>query len=265
MVSVDQLSVMLQDNEIQLAVLNTNDSLHLSTALAKTGIAAVIGWGSAVADRDASEFSRIFYSALADGFGVDQAMTEARKGLFLSSPALAWGFLHLSTRQPDAVLFEQSLAKSSANVRGEVIYSGGGMVTQKYNPVSGEQIGTGGDFLGRDKVVSGDYASPIQQRAVESQDRGGGPGMAPEEETLRFDVQQVQIHLERLEKSIATDPDLSPAQRIQGMTYVEDWRDALTARPPSTKAIDELRIQIAQLGAGPARAVESVWQELKGG
>jgi hypothetical protein len=262
---VDQLSVMLQDNDIQLAVLNTNDSVHSSAALAKAGVAGVVGWGSAVMDRDAAEFSRIFYSALADGFSVDQAVTEARKGLFLSSPALAWGFLHLSTRLPDAVLFDQSLVKSSTNVRGEVIYSGGGMVTQKYNPVSGKQIGKGGDFLGRDKVISGDYARPVQQNAIEGQIRGGGVAIGAAEEPLRFDPQRVQTHLEQLEKSIATDPDLSPAQRIQGMTYVEDWRDALTTHPPNAKEIDDLRIQIAQLGAGPARAVESVWQELKGG
>ena len=98
------------------------------------GVPAVIGWMSQVTDQEAVHFARVFFSALADGLPLDQAVTEARKSLFgsfgVESPG--WGAVALSMRTPDTVLFqpprEESIAQVPPERDGGLIYSGGGAV-----------------------------------------------------------------------------------------------------------------------------------------
>ena len=83
-------------------------ALFSSTAatLARRGIPAVLAMQFQITNRAAIEMTRSFYAALAGGLPVDEAATEARKGIsFARTHTLEWGTPVLYMRSPDGVLF----------------------------------------------------------------------------------------------------------------------------------------------------------------
>jgi len=125
-VSGERLSVLLRDyrQTLRLVILNAceggraaRDDSFAGTAqrLIQQGIPAVIAMQFAIVDRTAIVFAQQFYSAIADGFPVDAAVTEARKEIFLEVQSPEWGTPVLYMRAPDGHIFDvEKLARPSS-------------------------------------------------------------------------------------------------------------------------------------------------------
>ena len=103
--------------EARLAVLNACQTARTSSARPLTGIAprllqrnlsAVVAMQYPIADDTAAVFTREFYRSLAQGYPVDGAIAEARKGIFMEvgGDLRDWGIPVLFLRAQDGRLFE---------------------------------------------------------------------------------------------------------------------------------------------------------------
>jgi len=77
----------------------------VATALVQMGIPAVIAMQAEISDEGAIAFAQGFYAALADGWPVDLALTEGRKGIYAISD-LEWGKPVLYTYAADGRIFD---------------------------------------------------------------------------------------------------------------------------------------------------------------
>lgn len=115
-VSGQDLGMLLHDHDsLRLAILNTCEGARSSRAdpfvgvaqsLVQQGIPAVIAMQFAISDEAAIVFSQEFYRALADGYPVDGALTEARKTIFAQDNEVEWATPVLYMRSPDGRLFD---------------------------------------------------------------------------------------------------------------------------------------------------------------
>lgn len=79
----------------------------VASVLVRRGIPSVIAMQYEITDAAAIEFGRAFYEALADGWPVDAAATEARKAVSLElGNSVEWGTPVVYMRTPDGVLFD---------------------------------------------------------------------------------------------------------------------------------------------------------------
>lgn len=111
--SAHRLSMLLNEGNLRLVVLNSCKGAYLdktdaysSTAavLTQQGIPAVLAMQYAVSDKAAIELSRSFYSAIAKGLTFTKAVTESRKAINLAIHDAEWATPVLYTRAPDGVL-----------------------------------------------------------------------------------------------------------------------------------------------------------------
>ena len=110
-----RVSTLLADHAaLRLVFLNAcegarsgRDDFFTGTAqvLIQQGIPAVIAMQNEVSDRGAVALSREFYRALADGYAVDRALTEARKALYVAGEEAEWGTPVLFSRSAENRLF----------------------------------------------------------------------------------------------------------------------------------------------------------------
>ncbi|HEY7355520.1 MAG TPA: CHAT domain-containing protein, partial [Ktedonobacterales bacterium] len=125
LLSATQLTRLLADHRsLRLALLNACEGarsgekdIFSSTAatLAHGGIPAVLAMQHAITDRAAIQLTRTFYSALANGLPVDQAVSEVRKAISVDTPrSLEWGTPVLYLRSPDGILFKLAAAAPPA-------------------------------------------------------------------------------------------------------------------------------------------------------
>jgi AAA-like domain/CHAT domain len=123
-VSGESLSVLLRDyrRTLRLAILNAceggraaRDDSFAGTAqrLIQQGIPAVIAMQFAIVDQTAIVFAQQFYKAIADGFPVDAAVTEARKVISFEVQGPEWGTPVLYMRAPDGHIFDVELLDKS--------------------------------------------------------------------------------------------------------------------------------------------------------
>lgn len=115
-VSSQYLGMLLHDHvSLRVAVLNACEgartSLHdpfagSAQTLVQQGIPAVIAMQFEIADDVAGSFAHEFYGALADGYPVDAAITEARKAIFASGRDVEWGTPVLYLRAHDGRIFD---------------------------------------------------------------------------------------------------------------------------------------------------------------
>jgi len=106
-----RLGAALHDERtLRLAVFNACDGAAatasdpfagLGQSIVRAGIPAVIAMQTIISDVAAVAFARELYTALADGFPVDAALTEARKLIFTSGGAIEWGSPVLFLRSRD--------------------------------------------------------------------------------------------------------------------------------------------------------------------
>jgi hypothetical protein len=104
---------------LRLAVLNSCEGARASATnlfsstgatLAGRGIAAVVSMQYEISDRAAVEFSRTFYDSLADGEGVDAAVTESRQAIKMAlGETVEWGTPVLHMRAKSGSLFRVDL------------------------------------------------------------------------------------------------------------------------------------------------------------
>jgi hypothetical protein len=104
-----------EENTIRLVVLNAcqsaaaqeNDPFAgIASSLVARGIPAVVAMQYLIGDRAALAFSEEFYRAVADGFPIDAAVSEARRAIRHSVGGIAWATPVLFMRAADGVLFE---------------------------------------------------------------------------------------------------------------------------------------------------------------
>jgi hypothetical protein len=110
------LGMLLHDHEsLRVAILNACEGARTSKldpfagsaqTLVQQGIPAVIAMQFEIADDVASIFAHEFYGALADGYPIDAALTEARKAIFAGGRDVEWGTPVLYLRAPDGRIFD---------------------------------------------------------------------------------------------------------------------------------------------------------------
>ncbi len=115
-VSSRDLGILLHDHpHLRLAVLNACEGARISledqfsgTAqnLMQQGLPAVIAMQFRITDIAAITLAREFYAALADGYPVDAALTEARKAIKTHGNDLEWGTPVLYMRAPNGQIFD---------------------------------------------------------------------------------------------------------------------------------------------------------------
>ena len=114
----EQLSRLVKaDDDLRLVVLNAcegakgddQDALSSTAAfLVKNAAPAVLAMQWEISDKAALEFSRTFYTAVADGLAVDAALGDARVAMSMEVGSLEWATPVLFMRSEDGVLFDVS-------------------------------------------------------------------------------------------------------------------------------------------------------------
>lgn len=109
------LGALLRDHfSLRLALLNACEGARTSRAdpfagvaqhLVQQGIPAVIAMQFEITDQAAIALAHEFYSALADNYGVDAALSEARKALYAAGNDIEWGTPVLYMRALSGQLF----------------------------------------------------------------------------------------------------------------------------------------------------------------
>lgn len=135
-VSAQALGTLLGDfPALRLVTLMTSQGARVSTvnpfsgiapALIRQGIPAVIGMQFEVSDTAALTFTHEFYTALADGFPVDAAVTKGRRAIFEKSSEIEWATPVLYTRARDGVLFDVQSPQARTQLAPHVAVSGRG-------------------------------------------------------------------------------------------------------------------------------------------
>jgi tetratricopeptide (TPR) repeat protein len=110
------LGTLLHDHRpLRLVVLNACEGARASLedqfagtaqSLIQQGIPAVIAMQFRITDQASITLAHEFYGALADGYPVDAALTEARKAIKTQGNELEWGTPVLYMRSPDGRIFD---------------------------------------------------------------------------------------------------------------------------------------------------------------
>ena len=119
-VPAEHVGTLLRDEEtLRLVVVNACETARGSLrdpfsgtaqGLMQQGIPAVVAMQFEISDQAALTFAREFYAALADGYPVDAAVTEARKAILTSHNELEWGTPVLYMRAEDGRIFDLDAA-----------------------------------------------------------------------------------------------------------------------------------------------------------
>ncbi|NJN84237.1 MAG: CHAT domain-containing protein [Caldilineaceae bacterium] len=133
-VAADVLGTLLHDHRpLRLAFLNACEGARggqrdpfngVAQHLVQQGVPAVIAMQFPVSDGAAISLSQEFYRSLADGYGVDAAVVEARKAIFAKGNASEWATPVLFTRAPDGQLFDIEGAGEECPEPGEPPFKG---------------------------------------------------------------------------------------------------------------------------------------------
>jgi hypothetical protein len=94
---------------LRLAVLNCCDSGRVASpgaALVRQGIPAVVAMQFPIPDEAAVQFSKMFYTSLANGLSVEQALTDARVSMQAANYRVEWGIPVLFTRGGSNILLK---------------------------------------------------------------------------------------------------------------------------------------------------------------
>ena len=128
--SGQHLGAILHDHHtLRLVVLNACEGARTSaedpyTGVAQTlvrqGIPAVLAMQFEIFENAAITLAQEFYSAIADGYPVDAALSEARKAIFAANNDVEWGTPVLFMRIPNGVLFRpETAAEKTARLKAE--------------------------------------------------------------------------------------------------------------------------------------------------
>ncbi len=162
-VEVDRLAILLQNHTtLRLAFLNACEGARqvegepfagVAQHLIRQGLPAVIAMQFPVSDRAAIALAQEFYSALADDYGVDGALAEARKMVYTQSSIMEWGTPVLFMRADDGRLWADEATKGKDT---EALMAKPANINTDGGAYIGGNVSVGGEFVGRDKIVHGD-------------------------------------------------------------------------------------------------------------
>ena len=217
------LGMLLHDHEsLRVAVLNACEGARTSKrdpfagsaqTLVQQGIPAVIAMQFEIADDVASTFAHEFYGALADGYPIDAAVTEARKAIFATGREVEWATPVLYLRAPDGRIFD--IDRPAVNVDRRAAGA-------DHRPAAGPSalVSLAGEL---DLPVQA--ASPPEPAAMTTEERflmllrSAGQALA---------TGDFAIALEQLQQVRAVDPSAPGARRFD----VEGGRAARRGRDP---------------------------------
>lgn len=156
--NAERIAGVLQDaGALRLVVLDASESgraaerdplAGIAPRLARQGIPVVVAMQFPMTDFAADKFSTEMYSALADGYPVEAAVSDARQALYSGAGVLEWGTPVLFTCTEESVTLETEEEMEEKSSQGK---SRGGI------NISGDaHISFGGDMVSGDKVVQGD-------------------------------------------------------------------------------------------------------------
>lgn len=127
------LGTILHDHRpLRLAMLNACEGARSSLedqfsgtaqSLMQQGIPAVIAMQFRITDQASITLAHEFYGALADGYPVDAALTEARKAIKTQGNNLEWGTPVLYMRSPDGQVFDVAQLPTSAPFRQQTRFN----------------------------------------------------------------------------------------------------------------------------------------------
>lgn len=140
LVSGHYLGALLRDHpSLRLALLNACEGARTSRTdpfagvaqhLVQQGIPAVIAMQFEITDQAAITLSHEFYNALADNYGVDAALAEARKALYATGNDIEWGTPVLYMRAQSGQLFEVASFAAQPMIPEEVTKPDDGKLKQ---------------------------------------------------------------------------------------------------------------------------------------
>jgi hypothetical protein len=128
------LAVQLRDAGVRVAVLGACQTAErddvgtwssVAEALLKAELGAVVGMQFPVRDTSAQSFAQSFYSSLAVGLSIDEAVTAGRIAVAVSGDARGWATPALYLRSPDGIIFselasDQTLEAARINAYQEI-------------------------------------------------------------------------------------------------------------------------------------------------
>jgi len=126
---------------------STQPMVGLAPNLVRRGLPAVVAMQYSIYDDTAIKFSREFYRALAMGFPVDTAISEARRGIYIDCGAERrdWGIPVLFMRAPDGVILKPAKPLS--------------------RPLRLESIPGSGNFIGRRRELD-EYQARLDSQNI---------------------------------------------------------------------------------------------------
>ncbi len=163
LISARKLAHLLRNHpSLRLALLNAcegavsaadNPFSGVAQALVQQGIPAVIAMQQAISDRAALTFGPTFYAAVADGYPVDAALTQARMAVYAESD-WEWATPVLFSRSAD----NRILVLPNTDGAGNPGRASSPSSVTNINTQGGAHVGkdvnvSHGDFVGRDKIT----------------------------------------------------------------------------------------------------------------
>jgi TolA-binding protein len=116
LVAGEDLGTLLHDHRsLRLAVLNSCEGARMdrrdpfsgtAQSLVQQGIPAVVAMQFEITDDAAITFGHVLYEAIADGYPLDAATTDARKAVYADGNLTEWGTPVLYLRAPDGRIFD---------------------------------------------------------------------------------------------------------------------------------------------------------------
>jgi hypothetical protein len=116
LVAGDELGTLLHDHRsLRMALLNSCEGARgdrsdpfsgTAQSLIQQGIPAVVAMQFEITDDAAITFGNVLYEAIADGYPLDAATTEARKAIYTDGNLTEWGTPVLYLRAPDGRIFD---------------------------------------------------------------------------------------------------------------------------------------------------------------
>lgn len=123
------LGALLRDTfSLRLALLNACEGARTSLNdpfagvaqhLVQQGIPAVIAMQFEITDRAAIRLAHEFYNALADNYGVDAALAEARKAIYAEGNDIEWGTPVLFMRTQNGQIFDVAPIRQDVHTKNE--------------------------------------------------------------------------------------------------------------------------------------------------
>lgn len=141
---------------------NVNVWSSVATALLKADLGAAVGMQYNILDTSAAHFAREFYTAVAAGLTVDEAVTNGRIAVAAVGDVRGWGVPVLYLRASDGVLFPEyeadaSLADSRNQIRVRSV--------QFISKLEGEAVGVAVEELNRGHVESEQHFDEVEAGA----------------------------------------------------------------------------------------------------